>query len=87
MLDHVLDQQGRAAEALNEYRRAAKLGDAWSQSVLGRRHIHLQGNGVERDFVETGQWLSQAAGAGQTEARRNAPCADTPNRTCAGSFE
>lgn len=57
-------------QALQEFGKAAKSGDADAQYMLGR--LHEAGNGTTQDFVEAHKWYNLAAARGHrhaTEAR------------------
>lgn len=68
MRGHALERLGRNPEALQSYRRAADLGDSWSQVRLGT--LHLQGGLVERDEAAAARWLKKAADQGDADAKR-----------------
>lgn len=54
------------AAAADNYRKAAKLGDARAQLKLGL--MYAEGRGVAKDPIEAGAWLGQAASNGSAEA-------------------
>ncbi len=57
---------GRYAEALKEWRRAARKGDRRSMAALGRAFV--RGVGVPQDFIEAHKWLNLAAARGDVKA-------------------
>ncbi|MCY4384584.1 MAG: ankyrin repeat domain-containing protein [Nitrospinae bacterium] len=57
---------GRYAEALREWRRAARAGDSRAMAALGR--AFAKGVGVPQDFVEAHKWLNLAAARGDEKA-------------------
>lgn len=69
MLGYALQETGRRAESVAQYRRAAELGHAPSQSYIGR--LHLKGEaGVPQDAAQAGHWLRLAAADGDRDAKR-----------------
>ena len=61
-------QAGRHAEALTQWRAAAKAGDGRAMLALGRAYV--KGLGVPQDYVDAHKWLNLAAGRGSAEAAR-----------------
>ena len=63
---------GRHAEAVAQWRAAAKAND--SRAMLGLGRAHIWGLGVRQDYVEAHKWLDLAAGRGNATAaaRRDA---------------
>ena len=59
-------QAGRPAEALTQWRAAARDGDTRAMLALGLAYV--KGLGVPQDFVEAHKWLNLAAGRGNAEA-------------------
>ena len=57
---------GRYAEALKEWRRAARAGDGRAMAALGR--AFAKGLGVPQDFLEAHKWLNLAAARGDAKA-------------------
>ena len=57
------------AEAVKWYRLAAKQGNAYAQSRLGR--CYYDGKGVTQDYEESVKWFRQAAEQGNAFAQRN----------------
>ena len=65
-------QAGRHAEALTQWRAAARSGDG--KAMLGLGHLYLQGLGAPQDYVLAHMWFNLAASRGEKEAigRRDA---------------
>ena len=61
-------QAGRHAEALTQWREAARAGDGKAMLALGR--AFARGLGVPQDYVLAHMWLNLAAGRGSAEAAR-----------------
>ncbi|MYA97465.1 MAG: sel1 repeat family protein, partial [Nitrospinae bacterium] len=59
-------QAGRYAEAMKEWRLAARQGDRRAMVALGRAFV--KGLGVPQDFVEAHKWLNLAAARGDAKA-------------------
>ncbi|MDE0331905.1 MAG: ankyrin repeat domain-containing protein [Nitrospinae bacterium] len=59
-------QAGRYAEALKEWRGAARKGDARAMLALGRAFV--KGLGVPQDFIEAHKWFNLAAARGDAKA-------------------
>ena len=59
-------EAGRYAEALKEWRQAARQGDKRAMVALGRAFV--KGLGVPQDFVEAHKWLNLAAARGDAKA-------------------
>ena len=57
---------GRYAEALNEWRGAARKGDRRAMVALGRAFV--KGLGVPQDFIEAHKWFNLAAARGDAKA-------------------
>ena len=57
---------GRYAEAMKEWRRAARAGDRRAMAALGRAFV--RGVGVPQDFIEAHKWLNLAAARGDEKA-------------------
>ena len=57
---------GRYAEAMKEWRGAARKGDRRSMAALGR--AFAKGLGVPQDFIEAHKWLNLAAARGDAKA-------------------
>ncbi|MDE0331907.1 MAG: SUMF1/EgtB/PvdO family nonheme iron enzyme [Nitrospinae bacterium] len=57
---------GRHAEALKEWRAAARKGDRRAMLALGRAFV--KGLGVPKDFIEAHKWLNLAAARGDAKA-------------------
>ena len=57
---------GRYAEALTEWRGAARAGDRRAMAALGR--AFAKGLGVPQDFIEAHKWLNLAAARGDAKA-------------------
>ena len=57
---------GRHAEALSEWRKAARAGDRRAMLALGRAFV--KGLGVPQDFIEAHKWLNLAAARGDARA-------------------
>ena len=57
---------GRYAEALKEWRQAARVGDRRAMVALGRAFV--KGVGVPQDFVEAHKWFNLAAARGDARA-------------------
>ncbi|MDE0331906.1 MAG: SUMF1/EgtB/PvdO family nonheme iron enzyme [Nitrospinae bacterium] len=57
---------GRYAEALKEWRQAARKGDKRAMLALGRAFV--MGLGVPQDFIEAHKWLNLAAARGDAKA-------------------
>ena len=57
---------GRYAEALTEWRGAARKGDRRAMAALGR--AFAKGLGVPQDFIEAHKWLNLAAARGDAKA-------------------
>ena len=57
---------GRYAEALKEWRGAARKGDKRAMLALGRAFV--KGLGVPKDFIEAHKWLNLAAARGDARA-------------------
>ena len=61
-------QAGRHAEALAQWREAARAGNGEAMLALGR--AFAKGHGVPQDYILAHMWLNLAAGRGSTEAAR-----------------
>ena len=61
-------QAGRHAEALAQWREAARAGDGKAMLALGR--AFAKGLGVPQDYILAHMWLNLAAGRGSAEAAR-----------------
>ncbi len=59
-------EAGRYAEALKEWRQAARVGDRRAMVALGRSFV--KGVGVPQDFVEAHKWFNLAAARGDARA-------------------
>ncbi len=59
-------EAGRYAEALKEWRQAARVGDRRAMVALGRAFV--KGLGVPQDFVEAHKWFNLAAARGDARA-------------------
>ncbi len=59
-------EAGRYAEAMKEWRRAARKGDRRAMTALGR--AFAKGLGVPQDFIEAHKWLNLAAARGDEKA-------------------
>ena len=57
---------GRHAEALTEWRAAARTDDGQAMLALGR--VYVKGLGIPQDYVEAHKWLNLAAARGNAEA-------------------
>lgn len=62
---HHFEQQ-RYQQALQEFREAARNGDAYAQYMLGR--LYEAGNGTTQDFVQAHKWYNLAASRGHRHA-------------------
>jgi predicted Zn-dependent protease len=60
-------QQGRLELAFPDYLAAAKLGDAWAQTMTGK--LYWAGSGVKQDREEALAWLRKAAAQGERDAQ------------------
>jgi predicted Zn-dependent protease/Flp pilus assembly protein TadD len=60
-------QQGRMELAFPDYLAAAKLGDAWAQTMAGK--LYWAGSGVKQDRDEALVWLRKAAAQGDGDAK------------------
>ncbi len=71
---------GRHAEAVAQWRAAARTND--SRAMLGLGRAHIWGLGVRQDYVEAHKWLDLAAGRGNATAaaRRDALAIDMTAR-------
>ena len=61
-------QAGRHAEAVTQWREAARAGDGKAMLALGR--AFARGLGVPQDYILAHMWLNLAAGRGSAEAAR-----------------
>ena len=59
-------EAGRYAEAMKEWRRAARQGDRRAMVALGRAFV--KGVGVPQDFIEAHKWFNLAAARGDAKA-------------------
>ena len=59
---------GRYAEAMKEWRAAARKGDRRAMLALGR--LHMRGLGAPQDFIEAHMWFNLAAARGEMEAAK-----------------
>ena len=59
-------QAGRPAEAITQWEKAAREGDARAMLALGRAYV--KGLGVPQDYVEAHRWLNLAAAQGDADA-------------------
>lgn len=64
---YAYERQGDAALAFSDYLVAAKLGDAWAQTRVGK--AYWSGTGVKRDPEEALAWLEKAAKQGDDQAK------------------
>jgi TPR repeat protein len=55
------------ATAVSWYRKAAELGDATAQQMLG--HIYEDGSGVPKDYETAASWYRKAADQGDADAQ------------------
>ncbi len=72
-------QLGRSKEAVADFLRAAELGDAYAQDMLGR--MYLVGTSVPQDHDKAIEWLKKAAEQGYAPARELLPLAMDKNKT------
>jgi hypothetical protein len=69
---------GRYVDAVKWYRKAADLGDAWAQTLLGT--IYESGEGVPQDRGEAARWYRMAADQGEGFAREKLADLNTGSR-------
>ena len=60
-------QQGKFEPAFQDYLAAARLGDAWAQTMTGK--LYWAGSGVKQDREEAVAWLRKAAAQGERDAK------------------
>lgn len=66
---YAYERQGDGALSFSDYLAAAKLGDAWAQTRVGK--AYWSGAGVKRDPEEALAWLEKAAKQGNSDARKS----------------
>lgn len=67
LADDYYHQQQNYPEALYYYQQAAKLGDVWSQYLLGK--MYEDGKGIELNMRQAANWYVQAAKQGHSKAQ------------------
>jgi TPR repeat protein len=67
LADDYYHQQQNYPEALYYYQQAAKLGDVWSQYLLGK--MYEDARGTEQNMRQAANWYAQAAKQGHSNAQ------------------